>query len=533
MKLFKFFAATLAVLGTSAFTSCSSDEPGGSNNEATVQADQYIRVNISNPTELGTRDGSAENYDQGTATERKIENIAFYFFNDDGTPFKMENNSINGTLVPSNLVRPNMDLKPDGGTLATTLLLGKSVDNGWKGFVPNRMIAVANIGKTNAESDGIYNSLANKTIEDLQAYLINKKGGTTNPGNGYFAMSTSSYWDEEGNRMINWTEIKEDFVHKTPEEAMNKPVTLYIERLSAKVTVSLDPAAGKGEGDRFVVASRLMVDPDGVAREKKFYAKLLGWDLNSTISKAHLVKQIDMSKNPYSTFAQWNVPTSFRSFWATSPALGGEVSLKTDFNWHSLGNKFGGQADYCLENTSQYEGFKTQSAKSKATKVLLKARIENEEGVAQDMISWSGTLFTVADFKQLVASYCAGEGDAGDANLVEFKRDDKHNMYVVSTYYDGQKIDWFDNVRYWEDGICYYIVNIRHTVNKDGNNIYGVVRNHTYRVSINSIAGLGTPGGPGDHDQPENPDPNSESYVAATVEILPWHVVDFSVDVES
>lgn len=517
MKLKKIFSYSfaLAFLGLSA--SCSSDEPGMDNGGSST-ADSYIRVQIAN-TLSTTRAGS---FDAGTEGERKISDIAFYFFYEDGSPFKMENNNINGTLSPSNMVSPNLDLSTSvNGKIGATLVLGKAINEGWKGTVPSKMVAVANLGK----SSEIYSQLTNITLSEL--HNLTRAAKTSIPKGGEFVMSSSTYQDALGNT-VYWSDIKIENIGSTPEAAIACPVNVHIERLAAKFTVTLDPRADKVKDDLFIVATRPLIDANGNQQTKTFYAKISGWDLNGTPTSAFISKNIDANDVP---FSDWNIPSAFRSCWAKVPASNALVNgLNTKFNWESLKNTIGG-VDYCYENTLQPYIEKVQDASSKAVKVLLRAQITDETGAPLDLVSWAGTLYKKDDFKAMVARLAHGED--GNPGLVTFQRDNKDKMHVVSTYYNDEKIDAFDNVRVWDQGVCYYIVNVRHTTDSDGKNVYGVVRNHHYKVSVNSIAGLGTPGGPGDHDRPENPDPELESFVAATVDILDWHVVDYSVDVES
>ena len=89
-------------------------------------------------------------------------------------------------------------------------------------------------------------------------------------------------------------------------------------------------------------------------------------------------------------------------------------------------------------------------------------------------------------------------------------------------------------------GMSYYIVNIKHlgTVEKNTSNeyqpaYYGIVRNHAYEIAIESISGLGTPVIDPDeeHEEPITPT-DSESYVAAKINILAWHVVNQTVTLQ-
>ncbi len=515
MKKTKLFAAAVAMLSMPVFMSCSNDEPANVDNQDTT-GDSYICVKLSNLPDFTSRAGDeGASFDEGTDNERYLRNIAFYFFNADGSAFTMENNNINGTLTPSNKVKPVMSLSSSNSYTAT-LVLGKAVGSGWNGTVPAKMVAIAN----SANLDGY----ANLSLDELYAKVAMQPEDLGSKG--YFAMTSSTY-SPDGTNIKYWSDIKLENVKKDPEDAKAAPVKIYLERLAAKVQVVSKPAEGKAnEKGHFVVATRPVYDAEGHQVTKTFYAKINGWDLNATTDRAFVFKNIDKDNVP---FTGWNLPESFRSCWATTT---GEAELSTKFNWSSLSNEFG-DVDYCYENTLEPAISGTQLAATKATKVLLAATIVDESGTAQDLVSWAGTLYTTDDFRTMVANHV--ECDAADVKFV--RSTEVNKRHHVATYYtkDGEDIaiPEFDNIRVWNKGVCYYIVNLRHAVDANGKNVYGVVRNHSYVVSINSIAGLGTPGGSGDHENPENPDPELESFVAAQVNILNWHVINWDVDVES
>ncbi|MDE5997034.1 MAG: fimbria major subunit [Muribaculaceae bacterium] len=88
------------------------------------------------------------------------------------------------------------------------------------------------------------------------------------------------------------------------------------------------------------------------------------------------------------------------------------------------------------------------------------------------------------------------------------------------------------NIFYWKGGKTYFYANIRHqgftglVGTGESDFLYGVVRNHVYKVTLSGIYGLGTP--VIDPDKPINPDhPGDErpSYMKARINILPWRVV--------
>lgn len=533
MRKMKLFAAAVALMGMSAMVSCSNEEPvnNGTGSESS-QGDSYIHVNICNVPDAGTRAGDNAGFNEGTEEERAIGSIAFYFFHADGTPFLMESssNNITGTTSnpASNRVKPVINDLGDKNQYSATLVLGKAVNEGWKGTVPARMIAIANSMKTtdpyiNKNMDDLLTTLYAETPEDF--------------GENNFVMTSSTY---SSNGTIKfWSDITLDNVKKTPADAIGAPVNIYLERLAAKVSVYNNPKEGAYyEGDKtiFKVATRPIYDKDGKQVTKTFYAKILGWDLNATVNKSYVFKNVDSQNVP---FTNWNLETSFRSCWAKTPS---DVTLSKSFKWEDLTADFG-DVLYCYENTLNPTIARTQDAATDATKVLLKAEIRalNAEGklVRQNLISWAGTLYSESDFKIMVANHI---GNGCTAEDIVFKRCESPKIHVVNTYYkkideNNQEVeipvDEFNNIRVWRNGICYYIVNIRHTLDDQNKNVYGVVRNHSYQISINSITGLGTPGGPGDHPTPENPDPEEESFVSAQVNVLNWHVISWDVDVES
>lgn len=88
-----------------------------------------------------------------------------------------------------------------------------------------------------------------------------------------------------------------------------------------------------------------------------------------------------------------------------------------------------------------------------------------------------------------------------------------------------------NNLMYWKGGCTYFYTNIRHQgftgLTGNGNNfLYGVVRNHMYRINLQGIYGLGTPViEPARPINPDRPGGGNPSYIKAKINILPWRVV--------
>lgn len=106
------------------------------------------------------------------------------------------------------------------------------------------------------------------------------------------------------------------------------------------------------------------------------------------------------------------------------------------------------------------------------------------------------------------------------------------NQAEIAKAVNDYIFDRINHVRVWEGGQTYYFFDVKHlgAVNSVGE--YGIVRNHIYRTTVNSIEGLGTP--VYDPDQVIIPEQNEydESIVTADIKILQWRVVESSYDIK-
>lgn len=93
-------------------------------------------------------------------------------------------------------------------------------------------------------------------------------------------------------------------------------------------------------------------------------------------------------------------------------------------------------------------------------------------------------------------------------------------------------------ILYWKGGRTYFFTSIRHqgfqglTGTGDSDYLFGVVRNHLYKVTLSGIYGLGTPViEPGKPINPDRPGDERPSYISARISILPWRVVPQNVSI--
>lgn len=82
------------------------------------------------------------------------------------------------------------------------------------------------------------------------------------------------------------------------------------------------------------------------------------------------------------------------------------------------------------------------------------------------------------------------------------------------------------------DGATYYYTPIKHLGSEGKLGEYGIVRNHSYQVTIQNIKGFGTPV----YDPDKVIDPmipsDENTYLAASIKVLSWRVVSSNVDLD-
>ena len=83
----------------------------------------------------------------------------------------------------------------------------------------------------------------------------------------------------------------------------------------------------------------------------------------------------------------------------------------------------------------------------------------------------------------------------------------------------------------YTNGETFYYVDIKHLGNTGKAAEFGIVRNHAYNITINSIKGYGSPVYIGNAflEYPETPEQNT--YVSAKINILSWRLVNQEVNI--
>ena len=430
------------------------------------------------------------------------------------------------------------------------------------GNIPAYMIAVVNC------TAGQYKGMA---LDDVKASVINAADYVN--ANGHI-MTNSVYKGVDGTIVME-TPITIENLAINADAALAKPVKIYVERTAARIEVK--------EATTTAVYDTNTDITDAAGNTTHVYAKINGWDVVTYANTTTLAKVIDLNWADAINGMTWNHPTLYRSYWAKATP-----ELTKTFSWNSLANKIG-DVDYCLENTTlpEYETQTTDAGKeiedkdisrTNVTKVVVAAQLYSDAAGTQEVkvANWYGQNYTLDGLKAVVAQslkndlilkttvdgkdaytpisaaqidVATNEADVQNSYEVYFKLANgvtgewyainENNEYVVVT--DANVVlKAVENAKIW-NGKSYYIVNIEHLGDKErvgetteyAEAFYGVVRNHAYEITFSGIKGLGTPVYDPATVYPEPVTPeNTESYVAAEINVLAWHLVKQSVTLQ-
>ena len=528
--------------------------------------ESYIAVNLMS-ADLDTRSGGdpAGGYDDGTTDERKITSAHFFFFRDN-LPFNVtadgtgQVGSTNHLLLTG--MTPSEETSSENISDVTDAVL---VLKNYKGQYPNQIVAVLNW----TPEDRTY------TLTDLHNQIYaNTIGNKTNG----FVMSNSVYMDGT-NKVIDVASITSDNIKTSESDAKANPVDIYVERVAAKVVLT---AEGKIPGTQNIynVQKPLDYNPLG-SPTKDVFVKLAGWELYNDYQQSNLLKNINPSWAVATLGLTWNDIPYFRSYWATSQS----TVLNDTFAWsyatipsgYETENGFDvGSAAYCAENTNQVSG-----TTDPRTKVILKGQLmqkNNDDTYSPlPLARWYGKYFLgKTDLLTAVANTmtytifwhdgteyknitpddleCVNIFGVGESYEVCFQLSTQglakkwyhfssENEYVSFGEHDSNPNNansvainaYLDNIQpalFYNDGHTYYYIDIEHLGTAAAK--YGVVRNHVYKIDVNSIKGYGTPVFKPNSNivNPEYPELEQESYVAARINVLSWKIVSQSVNIE-
>ncbi len=576
MKMKKLFFGLFACASLCA---CSNDESGvipDDTPKVFTGDEAYINVRLADAGSL-TRAQEGE-FEYGT-NEQSVKNAFFYFYDADGVFVAQGDVWTGGNASTTN---PAGNIEFTGNNVVVLKELGR------KNY-PKYMVAVLNkptgflYGNTLGEMQTV--------LADGNAEGIYYPSTANNVTTDYFTMSTTSY-TEAGRSAYFVTEVKEENFLPEPMTDINaiaNTVTVYVERLAAKVTLNVSEQLVKDANGRYPIKATVAGEDnsagnDDVASEE-LYVELLGWKLNATAKRSYMVKNIDATWANGDLGFTWNRPTDYRSHWGKSfnyglsgyPDNAAGVPANSEYlNYVDLENGLTalGAPAYCAENTNT-SAVVTADFPSAVTSILLKAKVCDASGNALDLVRYNGVLFRHDSFLEYVLSvlkarnqhtvwYENGKDAQGNTKYTQIGKE-----YVkLENTGDGEVKAVFTNELeiplYAEDGsscseeiidalnddlaavsagavaynggLMYYNIPIEHLNNDAAENgtvpeaKYGVVRNHHYVVTIDKLEKIGK--GIFDGNEKIVPgDPNDDTYyVGAKINILSWKIVGQNVE---
>lgn len=542
------------------FAACANDETPGGNNLPQGNGEQaFIAVRLAAPNAM------TRTFQDGKNEENAVTTARFYFFNNEGTAVTVDN-SVNYKDVTTTFSDASSPADESGNVeeISNAVLVLENATV-W----PEKMVVVLN---PPTELN------ASKSLSDLRAAADDYASEES----GKFVMSNAVYATSSGTQ-VDAVDLA-GYITNNKDAAEGNPVTVYVERVLARVDVACTGSLETNKTDGTGTQQSEINGYTGQNGTNEIQAVIKGWTLANRNAESHLLKSlstwdnstsIEISKEPASSwaFATWNDAANHRSYWAYTDDVTATKLANDSYATILSNNSTFAATDYCQENTGN----------GKATELVAIAELQVDNQPA-DIAKYAGQYWTVDNLlKQFAEQILSGKiyykANAGDPTNVtalpadalklrprnstetstvaayEAVLDLKADYQTGYTFYSDatgnntieltavQDILNDYKALYWKDGKTYYHTTIKHTLNSLSKD--GVVRNHLYKVSLTGVSGLGTPI-PGtssddtdddpDTDDPEDKpidpeDPKDEnSYLAAEINILSWNVIGQEVE---
>lgn len=521
MKLDKSFLTLFVGL---AMAACSNDEEmatGGQDQLPVDGREAYMSVSVTMPKSTGTR---APGKDHGSAEEQKVNEVLLALFD-----------------------ASNVCLETK--TLATTdyiLNVGGADKSGYDGKafkVPSataKVLAVVNpSGKFKAAcvasaSWSVINGAVEQTLDEVigaskDNFMMINAGDNANPTNGALVEAKVKKVGDAG--------ISD--VAAAIAAAETDRSKIFVDRIVAKVSLGTNPAG--------------VIVPAGVT------CTFGNWALNVTNKSMFPYSEIVMPAGG-SADADYRIDPNYEK-------AGFNVS---QFNYLKVSDKgvlpadFSAMTDskYCLENTMAADA-QTQAQTTAA--VASAVYTPNSFTVGDSWFRLLGVTYkTLADLQAVYnAAKAAGTPDAAQQQIIDLCDQFYARIAVAATAqektvgadfasitiaeldglksggeYSKPKAGETVGVEYFQKGVCYYNILIRHDDEITAwmaHGKYGVVRNNWYTLTINSVKQPGTPWLPDKTDptDPENPgedDDDQEAYLSVNITVNPWTTWSQGVD---
>lgn len=589
MKKFTMLSSVLASALMLTVASCSSEDVAGGDSQNGKGATSFLAVNIENVGSAPasrTYDQGGGTYEDGIGAESKITNVRFYFFNGDGTPYLLANNDANGQSV--NYLEKTVEKDGnDYGTTAETKTKAVLVLTGETKAVPASVIAVIN---PDVLDQGTLHS-GTMTLSELRTVATATKFYDDTKG---FVMSNSVYesagQDVCSTPVANNVFATSEAALKQPVdiyvERVNAKVNARIDADYVRTNETEKAWSKNTEGKYQIKVGSIDVTTyegnskaEPTTKTYPVYAVVQGWQVADANGKAEVCKQISTSW--YSGdlgITPWTTSDYHRCFWSksvpfnTGAVEGGNRPVNHKFNEInlSLSDVFSTTPVYTLPNTPDKVIVNPKTSVNTLTKLIVAANLVYEDGngnykpaqvcqyrgltllgedaVKKQIVGGFAKYFkkTATGYQSIEASDIAfktvsNSSEVKDYEVVATLASTVGDLYVKDgeTTYKTVSNDEVNAALAKEtaqvrstDGATYYYSPIKHLGTTGTLGEYGIVRNHSYQVTIQNIKGFGTPV----YDPKKEIDPmipsDDNTYLAASIKVLSWRVVSSKVDLD-
>ena len=592
MKKIMMLSSVLASALMLTVVSCSSDDVTGGDAQTGNGTTSYLAVNIENvgsaPASRAYVQGGGS-YEDGTTEESKISKVRFYFFNGDGTPYLLVKNNASQKESVNYLDQTvakngnDHDKTVEHKTDAVLVIEGETKT------VPASVIAVINPDAL--ESTTLHNG-STMTLSELRTSATGKQFYDATNG---FVMSNSVYesagQDVCSTPVANYVHASsadalnnpvDIYVERVHAKVNAKIDADYVRTGETEKAWSIN-SDGKYQikvGSIDVTTYEENTNAAPTTHTYPVYAVVQGWQVADANGKAEVCKQIktswyagELGINP------WTTSDYHRCFWSESvPFNSGEVAganrpVNPSFNGINmpLSGDFAATPVYTLPNTPDAVVTNPKTSNNDLTKLIVAAKLvyEDTDGSykSAQVCQYRGLTYLGENAvkKQIAGSftqYFKKKSDASGATVyksleasdIAFKTASSVKNYeVVATLASTVGDLYVKNGETWTiaskddvnaalakedaqirtaDGSTYYYTPIKHLGSEGKLGEYGIVRNHSYQVTIQNIQGYGTPV----YDPDKVIDPmipsDDNTYLAARINVLSWRVVSSNVNLD-
>lgn len=533
-------------------------------------------------------------YEDGTDAESKINKVRFYFFNGDGTPYLLVNNdptnnqSVNYLDQTVETAGDDHDHTAEIKTKAVLVLKGETK------AIPASVIAVINPGvldnttlksgtmtlselRTSATGTKFYDETNGFVMSNSVYESAGQDVCSTPVANNVFASSEAALkkpvdiYVERVNAKVN-AKIDADYVRT------NETEKAWSKNAEGKYQINV------GNIDVTTYAENTNATP--TTKTYPVYAVVQGWQVADANGKAEVCKQINTAWYAGELgISPWTTSDYHRCFWSKSVpfnfgAQGGvnhPVNPKFENIKLSLSGDFSTTPVYTLPNTPTEVIANPTTSLNTLTKLIVAAKLVylDKDGKYKpaQVCQYRGLTYLGEEAvkKQIVGGFAKyfkkTTTESGDvyksieASDIAFKTvvpgspesSEVKNYEVVATLASTVGDLYVKNGETWTkaskddvnaalaketaqvrstDGATYYYTPIKHLGDAGKLGEYGIVRNHSYQVTIQNIKGFGTPV----YDPKKEIDPmvpsDENTYLAASIKVLSWRVVSSKVNLD-